>query len=138
MRAHDRVVVGERARIAAVEPDPADAGGEVEHDLRPLDRVARLLGVAQVVFGRSDHPHKRTELLELADRGLPEEAAPAGDGYLPVLPEARIGLRGGHPSLNLTARRASWSASVSRSASTMIRTSSLKVTVGFQSSRSLA
>src|SRR3954454_7391673 len=110
----------------------------MQHHLGALDGVARLLRVAQVVLGRADHADVRAELLELPHGCLAEEAAAPGDGDLLLFPEMRIRLRGGHQSVSLTARPASWSASVWRSASTMICTSSLNVTVWVQPSLSLA
>src|SRR5207244_7972397 len=124
-------------RVAPVEADPAHARGEVDHHVRAVDRLARAAVISQIEVGGARRSHARSERLQVAHHGRPEEPGTPGHGHRAAVPEPGIGLRAHYP-LSLTARPESWSSNSFTSASTMICTSSLNVTVGSHPNRSRA
>ena len=77
--------------MAEVEPDPADAGGEVKDDLGAGQGVAGRLGGAQVVLGAAHRTHIGAEFAQLLDEDATKESVASRHGDGGPAPGARIG-----------------------------------------------
>jgi hypothetical protein len=90
VQAHHRVVEQEQARVVAVRTDPADARGEMEHDvgLRILEQAMRGRAIDEVVIAAARHDHvRRAAAAQHVDDEAAEEAGAAGDEHALVRPQ---------------------------------------------------
>ena len=132
VQAHGQVVVHQGRGVRAIEADASDARSQVEYAARSFHSGACIALEAQVVVGGADDAYLGAERRDLADERLAEEAGTPGHRDGSAVPE--VGIRQEHHSEVRTARPASWSSRLFTSASTMSRTSSVKVAVGLHPS----
>jgi hypothetical protein len=106
LHAHHEVVVEELGRVGAIRADPADARGQVDHDIGSDvgDQAPDVLRLPEVVVAAAGHHHLGgAAFAQLLDDEGAEESRPAGDDD-PARAPVRLARGAAHWTMNSALR----------------------------------